>query len=111
MIGVRKHRQSTYGPENLESHVCGTPMCTAGHLINLAGKAGWDQKELLGWVGAATLIHNVNHPDHPPQNYGHIPDGLALAYIQAMAEIEAGRDPKVTMSGKSAAAATNAGGE
>lgn len=36
---LRDHRQSTFGPEEPtdDEHICGTAMCTAGHLIQMAG--------------------------------------------------------------------------
>jgi hypothetical protein len=64
-------------------------MCTAGHLVQLAGDAGWKLKERYDWIGAATLIHYKAHPNLPPQNFGSIPQEWALAYIKHMAKVEA----------------------
>lgn len=83
------HDQRTFGPEVQEMHVCGTPMCTAGHLVNLAGDAGWALKEKTSWEIAATLIHYASHPDYPCQNFDSIPQKYALAYIEEMAAREA----------------------
>ncbi|MBY0355690.1 MAG: hypothetical protein K2Q12_08190 [Rickettsiales bacterium] len=85
----RRFSQSTFGPkiEN-EEHLCGTAMCTAGHLINLAGEAGWALKEKYDYATAAALIHEKAHPNYPCQDFGSIPDDVALAYIETMAEIE-----------------------
>jgi hypothetical protein len=88
--GQRKHDQSIFGPENeAENTACKTAMCTAGHLVSMAGRLGWDLKVKYGWVGAATLIHARAHPEHPCQKFGAIPQAWALAYIEEMAEIEA----------------------
>lgn len=88
--GRRKHRQSTFGPDTKtpEPNICNTPMCTAGHLVNMAGEIGWDLKKKYGWETAARLIHSRAHPGWPPQNYGGIPDAWALAWIETMAEHE-----------------------
>jgi hypothetical protein len=87
----RIHRQSTWGPEDkptTEKHICETPMCTAGHLVNMAGKIGWELKDKYGWRDAATLIHIKAHPDFPKQDFGSIGDERAMAYIEAAAEFE-----------------------
>ena len=86
----RIHRQSTWGPDKPtdEKHICDTPMCTAGHLVNMAGKIGWDLKDKYGFKDAATLIHLKTHPDFPIQNFGAIEDERAMAYIEAAAEFE-----------------------
>ena len=88
----RQFRQSTWGPEGAptpEPNICNTPMCTAGHLVSMAGEAGWALKERYGFAGAALLIHDAAHPGVPAQNFGAIPDAWALAYIEEMAEREA----------------------
>ena len=87
----RQFRQSTWGPEGAptpEPNICNTPMCTAGHLVSMAGEAGWALKEKYGFAGAALLIHDAAHPGVPAQNFGAIPDAWALAYIEEMAERE-----------------------
>ena len=88
--GQRKHSQSTFGPEdcNAETNICGTAMCTAGHLVNMAGAAGYAMKQEYGWVVAATAVHYKAHPNLPVQNFGDIPQDHAMAYIEHMAEIE-----------------------
>ena len=86
----RLFKQSTFGPDNVnKANICKTPMCTAGHLVSMAGKPGRELRDSLGWAEAAALIHAKAHPDHPCQNFGSIPDDWALAYIEEMAEIEA----------------------
>ena len=88
--GKRCHNQSTFGPNdaNPAMNICGTPMCTAGHLVNMAGPDGYALKDRLGYWGAATLIHMKSRPDVPPQNFGNIPQEWALAYIEARAAEE-----------------------
>ena len=84
-----KFDQSTWGDvESFETNICGTPMCTAGHLVHLAGKAGYKVKEEFNYPLAARLIHEKAHPGKPCQNFGAIPDEWALAYIESMAEYE-----------------------
>ena len=85
--GKRKHNQSTFGPEE-EEHVCRTAMCTAGHLVQMGGHAGWLLKQKLGFSGAASLIHAKAHPNYPQQNFGEIGDKLAMGYIRFMAGVE-----------------------
>jgi hypothetical protein len=86
----RIHRQSTFGPEECvpERNVCGTPMCTAGHLVQMAGERGYELKKQYGWAGAANLLHYKAHPESPAQNFGTIPQDWAMAYIETMAEKE-----------------------
>lgn len=87
----RKFKQSTWGPEmerTPESNICKTPMCTAGHLVSMAGEAGWALKQKYGFATAALLPHDAAHPAIPSQNFGAIPDAWALAYIEEMAELE-----------------------
>ncbi len=88
----RIHKQSTWGdlngPED-DTNICGSPMCTAGHLVQMGGAAGWALRLQYGWATAASLIHAKAHPDVPPQNFRAIPQDWALAYIETMAEREA----------------------
>jgi len=85
----RKHDQSTFGP-NVDpgKNLCGTPMCTAGHLVNMAGEAGYKLKDKYSWQKAARLIHMKSRPDVPPQNFGAIPQKFAMAYIEERAAEE-----------------------
>jgi hypothetical protein len=87
----RKFDQSTFGPDNgvAEDHLCRTGMCTAGHLVQMAGEDGKRLKLKYGFPSAASLIHGATHPDYPCQNFGSIPDKYALAYIRKMAAVEA----------------------
>jgi hypothetical protein len=85
----RIHNQSTFGPDaDPKENLCGSPMCTAGHLVNMAGEAGYELKEKFGWADAARFIHLKSRPDVPPQNFGSIPQAWALAYIEERAEEE-----------------------
>jgi hypothetical protein len=87
----RIHEQSTFGKIkdfNPELNLCGSPMCTAGHLVNMCGKEGYELRKVFGWEGAASLIHFKAHPNYPCQNFGNISQELALAYIEKMAEFE-----------------------
>ncbi len=89
----RIHKQSTWGDieeYDCNANVCGTPMCTAGHLVNLAGKIGYDLKKKYGWAQAGALIHYKAHPDLPVQDFGSIPQAVAMAYIETMADLENG---------------------
>ena len=64
-------------------------MCTAGHLVNLAGEAGYKLKDKCGgFAEAARLIHIKSRPDAPPQNFGAIPQEFAMAYIEERAAEE-----------------------
>ena len=87
----RKFDQSNFGPDNSPSqeHICQTAMCTAGHLVSMAGAQGQALKDKLGFSEAAALIHAKAHPDYPCQNFGRIPDAWGLAYIEMMAAVEA----------------------
>ena len=86
----RIHDQSTFGPDDFDPkrNVCKTPMCTAGHLVNMGGEAGYNLRREFGWETAALMIHMKSRPDAPPQNYGGIPQEWALAYIRERAEEE-----------------------
>ncbi len=87
--GKRKHDQATYGPESdPTTHLCGTRMCTAGHLVNMAGAIGYALKNKYGWANAARLIHMKSRPDVPPQNFGTISQEFAMAYIEERAAEE-----------------------
>jgi hypothetical protein len=87
----RIHDQSTFGPEDFDPkrNVCKTPMCTAGHLVNMGGEDGFKLKDAYGWERAALMIHMKSRPDAPPQNYGGIPQEWAMAYIRERAAEEA----------------------
>ena len=87
----RTHDQGTWGPEDKpveEANVCGTRMCTAGHLVNMAGEVGWKLMKKYGWKEAAAMIHYKNRPELPPQNFGNIPQAFAMAYIEERAAEE-----------------------
>ncbi len=93
----RTHDQKTYGPEAQPSdNICGAHMCTAGHLVNMAGKIGYALKDKYGWQGAANLIHAKSRPDVPPQNFGTIPQEWAMAYIEERAAEEENAKPVAT---------------
>ena len=93
--GDRKHDQQTWGPDaDPGQNLCGTAMCTAGHLVNMAGPAGYALRHKYGWAGAARMIHAKNRPDVPPQNFGSIPQKFAMAYIRQRAAEEAAETAK-----------------
>lgn len=84
--------QMEFGPDcDPKTNLCKTPMCTAGHLINMAGEVGYKLLEKYDWTGAATRIHRKNRPDVPPQNFNCIPQEWALAYIRERAAEETGK--------------------
>ena len=89
---LRIHDQSTFGPEDFDPNrnVCKTRMCTAGHLVNMAGEPGYRLLEACGGCFdiAAALIHDASRPDVPQQNFGSIPQELAMAYIEQRAAEE-----------------------
>ena len=93
-----KHDQSTFGPNaDPKTNLCKTQMCTAGHLVNMGGAQGYALKEKYHFATAAALIHYKSHPGWPCQDFGCIPQGWALAYIEEMAEHEAnGTSPILT---------------
>ena len=85
---TRRLDQSTFGPETAPANICDTPMCVAGHTVNLAGEAGYKLKAALGFAAAARLIHQASS-EAPPPRYDNYPSKWALAYIEARAKEEA----------------------
>ena len=91
--GQRIHKQSVFGPDcDPKTNLCKTPMCTAGHLVNMAGDVGYKLREKYGWEVAAGLIHRKSRPDVAPHNFGGIPQKFAMAYIEERAAEEANAD-------------------
>lgn len=87
--GRRIHNQKDWGPnEDPGENLCKTPMCVAGHLVNLAGPAGYALVNKIGWEDAATRIHHASRPDVPPPNFGAVPNEWTLAYIRERAAEE-----------------------
>jgi hypothetical protein len=85
----RVHNQSDFGPScDPGTNLCGTQMCTAGHLVNMAGEQGYALQKRFGWEGAASRIHLKVHPTAPCQNFASIPQSHAIAYIEMMAAYE-----------------------
>ncbi|MFN0131261.1 MAG: hypothetical protein ACKVW3_01820 [Phycisphaerales bacterium] len=85
----RAHDQLQFGPySDPGENVCGTAMCTAGHLVHMAGEPGYAIVQQYGFMVAATLIAERAHPGWPQQNYGVIRQDLAIAFIEAMAARE-----------------------
>mgnify|MGYP001570889233 CR=1 FL=1 len=85
----RLHNQSMFGPAcDPKTNLCSTPMCTAGHLVNMCGEIGYKLKQKYSFPVAAKLIHIRNRPDVPPQNFGYIPQDFAMAYIRERAAEE-----------------------
>jgi hypothetical protein len=84
--------QSTFGPDSeSEASVCNTPMCIAGHTVNVAGSAGYELLESMrGDFGAtAALIHAKSRPEAPRPRYDSYPNDWALAFIEERAAEEA----------------------
>ena len=82
--------QTTFGPdEGPGDNLCGTPMCIAGHTVNLAGDAGYRLSRRLGFASAAALIHHTSRPDIEAPRYDSYPNEWALAYIETHAAEEA----------------------
>jgi ribosomal protein L13E len=87
----RIHNQSEWGPDKCpaEENICGTAMCTAGHLVNMAGAYDLLKKYNDNWAMVASLVHYRSTSAHLPlQNFGSIPQEWALAYIEEMAKLE-----------------------
>jgi hypothetical protein len=84
----RKLDQSTFGPEAPPKNLCNTPMCIAGHTVNIAGEAGYKLAHVFGFDGAARMIHMASRPDVSCPRYDSYPNECALAYIQERAEEE-----------------------
>ncbi len=94
---LRKHDQSTFGPDyDPATNLCGTAMCTAGHIVQMAGPAGYALKNRFGFDVAAFLLFERAHPGWPQQNYGIIPQEWAMAHIEVMAEREAAEAQETT---------------
>jgi hypothetical protein len=68
--------------------LCNSPMCIAGHTVNMAGGEGYTLERKVGFALAATLIHQVSRPDVSPPRYDDYPDDWALAYIEERAAEE-----------------------
>src|ERR1700688_570476 len=102
----RLHDQSTFGPADFDPtlNLCKTRMCTAGHLVNMAGKGGYALLEACGnsFDLAASLIHEESCPGVPAQNFGNISQDLAMAYIEQRAAEEQEENHKTTQEQKNA---------
>ena len=90
---LRCHDQSTFGPADFDPNrnLCRTRMCTAGHLVNMAGEPGYKLLKALNgsFEWAAMLIHSESCPNVAPQNFGGISQEMAMAYIEQRAAEEA----------------------
>ena len=87
--GQRIHKQSTFGPDcDPKTNLCKTPMCTAGHLVNMGGELGYALCQKYDFFVAGALIHEKAHPGIPCQDFSGIPQEWAMAYIEEMAEYE-----------------------
>jgi hypothetical protein len=80
--------QHTFGPDSAPTNICNTPMCLAGHTINLAGAKGYKLKDRFSFEIAARLIHRASCPDFPEPRYDSYPNEWALSYITEMAKLE-----------------------
>ncbi len=95
----RTHCQSTFGDiEDFDptKNVCGSQMCTAGHLVNVAGERGYELKKEFGFATSAEFIHKKSYPDAPCQDFGNIPQSWAISYIEIMAEFDERKDKEQT---------------
>ena len=91
--GGRCLDQSIFGPtDDPGVNLCSTPMCIAGHTVNLAGERGYALMDVFGFAGAALLIHRASLGDVPPPRYDTYPNEWALAYIEARAAEEIRKD-------------------
>ena len=92
LLDIKKERrhldQSTVGKETPPLNLCDSPMCIAGHTVNLLGEKGYALARKYGVVIAARMIHRASC-DFPLPRYDNYPNEWALAYIQEMAEREA----------------------
>ena len=84
----RQLNQATFGPDTAPVNICDTPMCIAGHTVNMAGAEGYKLKDLFGFSAAARLIHFASRPDVAPPRYDSYANEWALAYIEARAAEE-----------------------
>ena len=84
---ARQLDQSLFGPDSDPgTNLCKTPMCIAGHTVNLAGQAGYDLIGEFGFAIAAKLIHEASCPGVPAPRYDSYPNDWALAYIEEQAK-------------------------
>jgi hypothetical protein len=71
---------------------CGSGRCRGGHVVNLAGQAGFDLKARVGWPAAAMLIYLKSDPDLWRRGYpdfsGDVKNADALADMKRCAELE-----------------------
>lgn len=66
-----------------------TGLNLASHIIELAGKAGYNLREYTSYKLAAGLIHKKKYPTVPVFNFD-IPDNIfGMAYIETLAAFEA----------------------
>ena len=80
--------QSTFGESNRGQSVCGSPMCIGGTTVWLAGDAGYELADRIGFALAAYLIHNKSRPNTPAPRYDVYPNKWALAYVEERAKEE-----------------------
>jgi hypothetical protein len=94
---IRKIEQSTFGPDcDPAENLCKTPMCIAGHTVNLAGAEGYKLAEQIGFASAALLIHRASCPDVAAPRYDNYPNEWAVAYIETRAEEEQASNNEVS---------------
>lgn len=80
--------QSDFGEENRGQSVCGSPMCVGGTTVWLAGEAGYELADKVGFAVAAGLIHLKSRPNIPAPHYDNYPNEWALAYVEEAAKQE-----------------------
>jgi hypothetical protein len=71
-----------------ELNICGIAMCLGSHLVQMAGKVGYDLMKKHGYFTAATLIHLKYDATMPIMNFYLTDQSLGQAYLEEMAEIE-----------------------
>ena len=95
----RNYRQSDWGDIkdfDPNRNICNSPMCIAGHLVNIMGKWGYEllvEKCNGSFYQAATIIHNELHPDFPAFIFTITDQDTGLAYIELMVEMENSENP------------------
>ena len=74
----------------METWHCGTSHCRAGHVVHLAGEAGYALEQRTSTVFAAMQIYHASNPAvrvSPPRFYES--NEVALADMKRCAELEA----------------------
>ena len=83
--GKRILKQSTFG-DKLTCHICGTPMCIGGNLVQMAIVKGYKFKG--DYVNESALIALKAHPDYPFHDFSKTEDEPAFALLEQLAAFE-----------------------